>query len=232
MTTTDAEAIALDTALRMFNAELERWLDSSDARLKDFTPLAQWQRVVSLLASRREAQEPIHQYRVRHCADGKDYETRVVYTAPPPPAPAGEVERLREALGVAEQSFERIRMRLISQLDEPARSAFWKAVEGRNKARAALNGVAAMTDDLVARLRLEADRCIREAPQLVIEARAVANRLEAAEARVRELEVESAALNERAAQYERLYRDAKAETITWRWLITDAGRAALEGSEK
>lgn len=35
----------------------------------------------------------------------------------------------------------------------------------------------------------------------------------AAEARVRELEAVNAALNERAAQYERLYRDATAETI-------------------
>lgn len=84
-----------------------------------------------------------------------------------------------------------------------------------------------MADDLVARLREYAD--YRATPddlsRTLFEA---ADRLEAAEARVRELEAVNAALNERAAQYERLYRDAKAETITWRWLITDAGRAALE----
>ncbi len=111
--------------------------------------------ILSYLASRREAQEPIQitMQDVRLMAGegplsakdtlaGVNAHLRMLHrrTAPPSPAPAGEVERLREALGVAEQSFERIRMRLISQLDEPARSAFWKAVEGRNNARAALNG--------------------------------------------------------------------------------------------
>lgn len=71
-----------------------------------------------------------------------------------------------------------------------------------------------MTDDLVARLRYEQELCAvmgdTKAGTLVGEA---ADRLEAAEARVRELEALNAALNERAAQYERLYRDAKAETI-------------------
>lgn len=52
-------------------------------------------RILSYLASRREAQEPIHQYRRRGCSDwydghpdrsdGKDYETRVVYLGPPEP---------------------------------------------------------------------------------------------------------------------------------------------------
>lgn len=107
-----------------------------------------------------------------------------------------------------------------------------------------------MTDDIVARLRHEQELCTvmgdTKAGALVGEAAAVIEseramlaklgeerveaimRAEAAEARVRELEAVNAALNERAAQYERLYRDAKAEAITWRWLITDAGRAALE----
>lgn len=41
----------------------------------------------------------------------------------------------------------------------------------------------------------------------------MASRAETAEARVRELEAVNAALNERAAQYERLYRNAEAEAI-------------------
>lgn len=54
----------------------------------------------------------------------------------PEAAPAGSV---REALERAAQLFEEIRIVLIHQLDEPGRSAFWKAVAGRNQAKAALS---------------------------------------------------------------------------------------------
>jgi hypothetical protein len=56
-----------------------------------------------------------------------------LYASPPPipDAPVG-----RDALADAEASFEFIRLTLIDFLEEPARSAFWKAVEARNAIRA------------------------------------------------------------------------------------------------
>lgn len=54
---------------------------------------------------------------------------------------------------------------------------------------------------------------IDEANTLRDDLRQATTKLGAAEARVRELEAVNAALNERSAQYERLYRNAQAETI-------------------
>jgi hypothetical protein len=48
---------------------------------------------------------------------------------------AVEIERLRAALAGAEASFEFIRLKLINCLEEPERSAFWKAVEARDALR-------------------------------------------------------------------------------------------------
>lgn len=45
------------------------------------------------------------------------------------------IESLQSQLARAEQRFESIRLILIKHLDEPERSAFWKAVEGRDAIR-------------------------------------------------------------------------------------------------
>lgn len=50
-----------------------------------------------------------------------------------------EIERLREALEACEQQAESIRLIFINHLEEPERSAFWKAVNIREFARAALH---------------------------------------------------------------------------------------------
>jgi tRNA C32,U32 (ribose-2'-O)-methylase TrmJ len=50
-------------------------------------------------------------------------------------APAGN-DGVREALANAEASFEFIRLKLVDCLNEPERSAFWKAVEARDAIRA------------------------------------------------------------------------------------------------
>lgn len=47
----------IDTALRMFQKELMRWLRSDDARLKDFTPLKSWQEVVRQLSAHEQSEK-------------------------------------------------------------------------------------------------------------------------------------------------------------------------------
>jgi hypothetical protein len=53
-------------------------------------------------------------------------------TASPSPIPDAPGGRESAALAAAEASFEFIRLTLIDFLEEPARSAFWRAVEARN----------------------------------------------------------------------------------------------------
>ena len=52
---------------------------------------------------------------------------------------ARENDALTKALSDAAAVLEEIRLILIRKLDEPERKAFWKAVSGREAARAALN---------------------------------------------------------------------------------------------
>lgn len=69
-----------------------------------------------------------------------DYERRIrsAIAAPAAPEPAPDVV---EALRQAADRFDEIRLILIKHLDEPQRSAFWKAVNGREFCRrAALEG--------------------------------------------------------------------------------------------
>ena len=48
----EQQPVPLEAALFSFNAALEKWLDDSDARLRDFSPLRDWRAVVSILATR------------------------------------------------------------------------------------------------------------------------------------------------------------------------------------
>lgn len=62
----------------------------------------------------------------------RDYEKQPVYVHPSPTR--------AEVLEEAARTFEEIRLILINRLDEPERSAFWKAVAGRDTIRRALAG--------------------------------------------------------------------------------------------
>jgi len=122
--TTDAEAIAriIDPDVfcfhkSMIEAGLKDGLSADEARATadrctahSIPPaVVKAERILSYLASRREAQEPVA-WRVTYAdggtvylhhkptGDSGVYECTPLYTAPPSPAPAGEVERLRKAL--------------------------------------------------------------------------------------------------------------------------------------
>jgi hypothetical protein len=60
---------------------------------------------------------------------------------------AAEPGEMREALKWADRAFEFIRLKLVNHLSEPERSAFWKAVQGRDLVRASLSPASANEGD-------------------------------------------------------------------------------------
>ena len=63
---------------------------------------------------------------------------RLAALAKPASSPAGG-DVVRAALQKAEAEFEAIRLILVSELREPVRQAFWRAVSARDAIRAALS---------------------------------------------------------------------------------------------
>lgn len=154
MTITDAEAIR--------KALIAAKCDSGDGTYIHASMDNVVAAILSYLASRREAQEPVA-WRYRWKIDGEWVSWRVsersqasehllpsleeypLYLAPPAPAPAGEIERLRAELKVAHDALGPFAS-VSEGVDGGETSVWWRHdgdvlyVEDFIRARAALNG--------------------------------------------------------------------------------------------
>lgn len=150
--TTDAEAIARIIGRAMLDNPTDgKFSERVEVRKERASVYAD--EILSYLASRREAQEPIQitMQDVRLMAGegplsakdtlaGVNAHLRMLHrrTAPPSPAPAGEVERLREALTVLTNAV--ANMRVPQTVEDVALQVTITIGPALEAARAALNG--------------------------------------------------------------------------------------------